>query len=93
MRGEILLELNPADPALAADAYLTAISVAQAQKARCFELRAALALAKLYRACRRDADAHAALGPALEGFAATPEFPEIAEALALLAALEARAHR
>ena len=50
MRGEILLEQNPADPALAEEAFLTAISVAQAQKARSFELRAALALAKLYRA-------------------------------------------
>ena len=32
MRGEILLEQNPADPALAEDAFLTAIAVAQAQK-------------------------------------------------------------
>jgi len=32
------------------------------------------------------------LAPALEGFSPTPEFPEIEEALALLAALEAGAH-
>ena len=32
MRGGILLELNPEDPALAVDALLTAIGVAQAQK-------------------------------------------------------------
>jgi hypothetical protein len=31
--------------------------------------------------------AHAVLAPALEGFVATPEMPEIAEARALLAAL------
>ena len=43
MRGEILLELNPADPALAVDALLTAIGVAHAQKTRSFELRAVLA--------------------------------------------------
>jgi predicted ATPase len=88
IRGEILLKQNPADPAPSEQAFLTAIAIAQAQKARSFELRAALALAKLYRAIGRDADAHAALGPALEGFALTPQFPEIAEAQALLAAPE-----
>ncbi len=92
IRGEILLKQNPADPAPAEAAFLAAIAVAQQQKARSFELRAALSLSKLYRACRRDADAHAALGSALDGFAPTPEFPEIEEALALLAATEACAH-
>ena len=49
MRGEILLEQNPADPGLAEEAFLAAIAVARHQKTRSFELRAALALAKLYR--------------------------------------------
>jgi hypothetical protein len=40
-----------------------------------FELRAALALAKLYRAANRDADAHAVLAPAVEGFPADPTIP------------------
>ena len=91
MRGEILLKLKPADPALAADAFLTAIGVAQAQKARSFELLAALALARLYRSTGRHADAQAAIGPALEGFAPTPEFPEIAAAFAFVGDIEARA--
>ena len=52
-----------------------------------FELRAALSLAKLYHSTDRPADAHAVLGPALEGFSPTPEFPEIAEAQTLFAAL------
>ena len=91
MRGEILLELNPADPALAVDALLTAIGIAQAQKTRSFELRAALALARLYRSTGRHADAQAAIGPALEGFAPTPELPEIAAALAFVGDIEARA--
>ena len=51
-------------------------------------MRAALALAKLYQSTARPADAHAVLGPALEGFSPTLEMPEIAEAQALLAALE-----
>ncbi len=67
------------------------MAVAQQQKARSFELRAALSLAKLYRANGRDAQAHAALGPALEGFTPTPEMPETEEALALLREVEAGA--
>ena len=87
IRGEILLKRDPANTAPAEEAFLTAIAVAQQQKARSFELRAALSLAKLYQSTGRAADAHAVLAPALEGFAPTPEFPEIAEAQALLAAL------
>ena len=87
MRGEILLKRDPANPAPAEDAFLTAITVAKQQGTRSFELRAALALAKLYQSTDRPADAHAVLAPALEGFAPTPEMPEIAEAQALLAAL------
>ena len=86
-RGEILLKRDTASPALAEDAFLTAIAVAKQQATRTFELRAALALAKLYRATGRDADAHAVLAPALERFSPTPEMPEIAEAQALLATL------
>ena len=91
IRGEILLKQNPADPAPAEAAFLAAIAVAQQQKARSFELRAALSLAKLYQSTGRPIDAHDVLGPALAGFSPTPEFPEIAEAQALLAAVEADA--
>ena len=85
-RGEIVLKHNPANPAPAEDALLTAVTVAKQQGTRSFELRAALALAKLYQSTGRDADAHAVLAPALEGFLPTPEMPEIAEAQTLLAA-------
>jgi hypothetical protein len=64
--------------------FRTAIAIAIAQKARSFELQAALALAKLYQSTGRLAQAHAALAPAIEGFAPTPEMPEIAEAHALI---------
>ena len=90
-RGDILLEKNPADPAPAEDAFLTAIAIARQQGTRSFELRAALSLAKLYRATSRHADAHAVLGPALKGFSPTPEFPEIAEAGEFVATTEASA--
>ena len=89
IRGEILLKQNPADPAPAEAAFLAAIAVAQQQRARSFELRAALSLAKLYQSTGRPIDAHDVLGPALEGFSPTPEFPQIAEAKALFEALAA----
>jgi predicted ATPase len=87
IRGEILLKQNPADPARAEAAFLAAIAVAQQQKARSFELRAALSLAKLYQSTGRAIDAHDVLGPALAGFSPTPEFPQIAEAKALFEGL------
>ena len=87
IRGEILLKRNPADTAAAEQSLQTAIAIAQSQKARSFELRAALSLAKLYRAANRDADAHAVLAPAVKGFPPTQQFPELTEAQTLLAAL------
>ena len=87
VRGEILHQRTPADPAPAEAAFLAAIAVAQQQKARSFELRAALSLAKLYQSIGRPVDAHDVLGPALEGFSPTPEFPQIADAKALLESL------
>jgi predicted ATPase len=86
-RGELLLQRDPTNPAPAEDAFLTAIAVAKQQGTRSFELRAALALAKLYQSTGRPADAHTVLSPALEGFAPTSQMPEIAEAQALLKAL------
>jgi len=87
LRGEILLQRDPANTAPAEDAFLTAIAIAQQQKARSFELRAALSLAQLYHSTDRPADAHAVLASALNGFSPTPEFPEIAAAQTLLSAL------
>ena len=86
-RGEMLLNRHPANPAPAEEAFLTAIAVAKQQGTRSFELRAALSLAKMYQSISRPADAHAVLAPALDGFALTPEMPEITEAQALLARL------
>jgi predicted ATPase len=86
-RGEILLQRDPADTAAAEQSLQAAIAIAQSQKARSFELRAALSLAKLYRAGNREADAHAVLAPAVEGFPPTQQFPELTEAQTLLSAL------
>jgi predicted ATPase len=91
IRGDLLLKANLGNPARAEEAYLVAIGIAQQQGARSFGLLAALSLARLYQSTGRPADAHAILAPALEDFAPTPEMPEIAEAQALLAAIEANA--
>jgi predicted ATPase len=85
VRAEMLLRRDSANPAPAEQAFLAAVAVARQQGTRSFELRAALALAKLYQSTGRPVDAHAVLAPALEGFAPTPEMPEIAAAQALLA--------
>jgi hypothetical protein len=55
LRAGILLKRNPADTAAAEQSLQTAIAIAQSQKARGFELRAALSLAKHYHAANRDA--------------------------------------
>jgi predicted ATPase len=49
VRGEILFKRDPANPAHAEDALLTAIAVAARQGTRSFGLRAAVSLAKLYQ--------------------------------------------
>jgi predicted ATPase len=87
IRAGILLKRDPADAPVAEQSLQAAIAIAQSQKARSFELRAALSLAKLYRATNRDADAHAVLASAVEGFPPTEQFPELTEAQTLLSAL------
>ena len=91
-RGETFLKRDAANADPAEEAFRTALSVAREQGARSFGLRAALSLAKLYQSTGRPAEAHAVLEPALQGFSPTPEMPEIAEAQALLAAIEAGVH-
>jgi predicted ATPase len=87
IRAEILLKRDPADTAAAEQSLQAAIAIAQSQKARSFELRAALSLAKLYHAASRDADANAVLTPAVEGFPPSQQFPELTESQTLLSAL------
>jgi len=75
LRGEILLKCDQANTASAEDAFLTAIAIAQQQKTRSFELRAALNLARFYISTSRSADAHALLTSALPGFCRPRNFP------------------
>jgi class 3 adenylate cyclase/predicted ATPase/ABC-type transport system involved in cytochrome c biogenesis ATPase subunit len=84
VRGELLLKLRRPDVAVAESAFLRAIAIARSQQTRTFELRAALSLAKLYQATGRDQVASELLVPALVGFNAGPEVPEVEEAQRLL---------
>jgi predicted ATPase len=79
--------LDPTNTSAVEQAFTTAIAIAQQQNARSFELRAALDLARLYNSTSRSGDARDVLACALEGFSPTPEFPEIAEAQALVKTL------
>jgi predicted ATPase len=87
LRGDLLLRRDPSNPGPAEEAFQTAVAIANQQGARSGGLRAALSFAKLYQSTGRPIEGHAVLAPALEGFAPTPEMPEIAEAQALLVAL------
>jgi predicted ATPase len=84
-RGELLLKLQRPDVAAAESAFMRAIEIARGQQTRTFELRAALSLAKLYKTTGRDQLAGELLAPALVGFSAGPEVPEVEEARRLLA--------
>jgi len=83
-RGELLLKLRRPDVAAVESALMRAIEVARGQQTRTFELRAALSLAKLYQTTGRDQLAGELLAPALVGFNAGPEVPEVEEAQRLL---------
>jgi predicted ATPase len=87
IRGEILLKRDSSNTASAEAAFLTAIAIAQQQKAKSFKLRAALSLAKLYQSTGRTGEAHVVLASALAGFSPTPELADIAEAQSLLVVL------
>jgi predicted ATPase len=84
VRGELLLKLRRPDVAAAELAFTRAIEIARSQRTRTFELRAALSLAKLYQRTGRDQVADGLLVPALVGFRAGPEVPEVEEAQRLL---------
>jgi class 3 adenylate cyclase/tetratricopeptide (TPR) repeat protein len=84
VRGDFLLHRNPSNAAAAEDAFKRAIEIARSQQTKTFELRGALSLAKLYQTTGRDWAARELLVPALVGFNARPELPEVEEAQRLL---------
>ncbi|MFL6822499.1 MAG: AAA family ATPase, partial [Xanthobacteraceae bacterium] len=88
VRGELLQKLPCADIAGAESSFTRAVEIARGQGTRTFELRASLSLAKLYKMTARDRAAAELLVPALVGFNAGPEVPEVEAAQRLLAVHE-----
>jgi class 3 adenylate cyclase/predicted ATPase len=87
VRGDLLLKRCP-DTTTAEVAFRRAIEIARIQQTRTFELRAALALTRLYQATSRHEAAREVLAPALVGFREGPELPEVGESKRLLASLD-----
>ena len=82
LKGEVLLRQGHRD--VAEEQYRKALSIAQAQQAKLWELRAAVSLARLHRDQDRDADASAVLCPVYIWFTEGFETPDLKEAKALL---------
>ena len=84
IRGEILLKCEPANTAPAEEAFLTAIAIAQKQKARSFELRAAMSLARLWRDQGKVQQARELLAPVYGWFTEGFDTRDLREAKVLL---------
>ena len=84
IRGKILLHYNPENTAPAEEAFCSAIDIAQRQKTKSFRVAGCAGPGEALSSANRAADAQAVLGPAIEGFSSTSEFPEIQEARTLL---------
>ena len=87
VRGEILRKRDPANTAPAEQAFLTSIAIAQQKKARSFELRATLALARLWRDQGKRNEAHGLLAPVFGWFTEGFDTRDLREAKALLDAV------
>ena len=89
IRGEILLKRDLANTAQAEEALLVAIAVAQQQKARSFELRAAMSMARLWRGQGKRDEARNLLTPIYGRFTEGFDTLDLKEAKALLDELHA----
>jgi predicted ATPase/DNA-binding winged helix-turn-helix (wHTH) protein len=81
-KGEVLLRQGHCE--VAEELYRKALSIAQEQQARLWELRAAVSLARLWRDQRRHADARAILTPVYGWFTEGFNTPDLKEAKTLL---------
>jgi predicted ATPase/class 3 adenylate cyclase len=88
LRADIALTLNENDPR-AEDDYLRALDIARGRRARSFELRAAIGLARLWRQRGRTADARTLLADCYEGFTEGFDTGDLLETHALIDELEA----
>jgi predicted ATPase len=88
IKGEVLLAGAPARCAEAEDCFQTALTCAQRQGARFWQLRAAQSMARLWFKEQRPAEAQRALEAVYETLTDGFELPDLIEARALLAEIE-----
>jgi predicted ATPase len=86
-KGQLLLRQGQSEAA--EELYRKALSIAEEQKAKLWELRAAASLARLRRNQGRHAEARGVLAPVYAWFTEGFGTPDLREAKALLEALEA----
>jgi predicted ATPase len=79
-----LLKRDPANTVPAEEAFFSAIAIAQQQKARSFELRAAMSLARLWRDQGKVQQARELLAPVYGWFTEGFDTRDLKEAKALL---------
>ncbi len=84
LRGDWLLSHRRGTAVEAERCYASAIDIARGQRARLFELRASLGLARLRRDQNRPAEAHGLLAPVYAAFSDGAETADLADARALL---------
>ncbi|HSX80127.1 MAG TPA: hypothetical protein VLQ80_16340 [Candidatus Saccharimonadia bacterium] len=88
LKGVLLLQLSSANHLEAASCFHHAISIAQNQQAKSWELRAAMNLARLWQQQDRRQEAYNLLAPVYEWFTEGFDTADLQEAKALLEALE-----
>jgi predicted ATPase len=84
VRGEILLKCRPGDSVAAETAFTHAIDIARNQRAKLFELQAAVSLAQLWRDQGKRTEARDLLGPIYNWFTEGFDAPDLKDAKALL---------
>jgi predicted ATPase len=82
--GEILLRSDRPQIECAERAFIRALELARHQQTKTFELRAAISLARLYRATNRAEPVRGLLAPVIAGFERRLELPELRQAHRLL---------
>jgi predicted ATPase len=87
LKGELLLKQNSANQAEAETCFQQAITIAQNQQAKSFELRAATSLARLWRQQGKHQEAYALLEPVYRWFTEGFDTADLKDAKTLLDAL------
>ena len=87
LKGELLLQQNSDNQAEAENCFQHAISIAQSQQAKSWELRATTSLARLWQQQGKRQEAHDLLAPVYGWFTEGFDTADLQEAKALLDAL------